>query len=74
MKLSADDITEFKDQGYLFFPELFTKDEIAKLQDEVPLILSRSGPEIVMEKQQDLPSVYILIQIRLGVCCVILGC
>ena len=50
MKLSADDITQFNNQGYLFFPELFTKGEISKLQNEVPSILSRTGPEIVREK------------------------
>ena len=53
MKLSADDITLFNNQGYLFFPELFTKDEISKLQNEVPSILGRSGPEIVREKHDD---------------------
>ena len=53
MKLSADDITQFNNQGYLFFPELFTKDEISKLQNEVPSILGRSGPEIVREKHDD---------------------
>ncbi len=50
MKLSADNIKQFNEQGYLFFPELFDKNEISKLQNELPSILSRNGPEIVREK------------------------
>ena len=41
MKLSPENINQFNDEGYLFFPELFSKKEIAKLQNEFPKILAR---------------------------------
>ena len=50
MKLRKDQITEFNEKGYLFFPRLFDKKEISKLQNEVPKILDRQGPEIIREK------------------------
>lgn len=53
MKLSPENINQFNDEGYLFFPELFSKKEIAKLQNEVPKILARTGPEIIREKMDN---------------------
>ena len=53
MKLSPENINQFNDEGYLFFPELFSKKEIAKLQNEVPKILTRTGPEIIREKKDN---------------------
>jgi len=50
MKLDDAQIAEFDDRGYLFFPGLLDGDEVAVLQAEVPDILSRQGPEIVREK------------------------
>ena len=53
MKLSPENINQFNEEGYLFFPELFSKKEIAKLQNEVPKILARTGPEIIREKMDN---------------------
>ena len=50
MKLDDAQIAEFDDRGYLFFPGLLDGDEVAVLQAEVPDILSRQGPEVVREK------------------------
>lgn len=50
MKLSGAQIEQFEARGYLFFPELLDRDEVAVLQGEVPHILTRRGPEVISEK------------------------
>jgi len=51
MKLSSAQIAQFDEQGYLFFPDLLDSDEVAVLQEALPEILSRPGPEIISEKE-----------------------
>ena len=51
MKLSNAQIAQFDEQGYLFFPDLLDSDEVAVLQEALPEILSRPGPEIISEKE-----------------------
>ncbi|TMH55735.1 MAG: proline hydroxylase, partial [Betaproteobacteria bacterium] len=36
MRLSTQQVERFDRDGYLFFPSLFTPDEIRRLTDEVP--------------------------------------
>ena len=50
MRLDDSQIAEFDEQGYLFFPGLLDSDEVVVLQEAVPEILSRKGPEVVREK------------------------
>jgi len=50
MKLNDTQIAEFDNRGYLFFPGLLDSDEVSVLQDAMPYVLTRSGPEMVMEK------------------------
>ena len=50
MTLSAEEVTRFDRDGYLFFPSLFTPDEIARLAAEVPAIFGEHRPENVREK------------------------
>jgi ectoine hydroxylase len=50
MTLSAEQITRFDRDGYLFFPSLFTPDEIARLVAEVPTIFGEHRPENIREK------------------------
>ena len=38
MKLSAEQLEKFDREGYLFFPGLFTREEIKVLTDEVPAL------------------------------------
>src|SRR5262245_44100639 len=53
MKLSSQQIEEFNRAGYLSFPNLFTKDEIRALTDEVPSLYAQRRPENVREKTGD---------------------
>ena len=53
MKLSTDQIERFDRDGYLFFPSLFTAEEIARLTQELPAIFAEHRPEIVREKGVD---------------------
>jgi ectoine hydroxylase len=53
MKLSAEQIAQFDRDGYLFFPSLFTPEEIQVLNDEVPNLYAQQRPENVREKGKD---------------------
>jgi ectoine hydroxylase len=50
MQLSGQQLDEFWRDGYLFFPNLFSADEVRVLRDEVPKIYAEYRPEIVREK------------------------
>jgi ectoine hydroxylase len=53
MTLSAEQIDRFDRDGYLFFPSLFTPEEIRRLTDELPAIFAEHRPENVREKGSD---------------------
>jgi ectoine hydroxylase len=53
MKLSAEQLAQFERDGYLFFPKLFSRQEIAVLNDEVPRLYAQRRPENVREKTGD---------------------
>jgi len=50
MHLTQAQITQFDRDGYLFFPCLFTPEEIQVLLDEVPHLYAQHRPENVREK------------------------
>jgi ectoine hydroxylase len=50
MKLTAEQTRHFDEQGYLFFPDCFSLDEIALLESEAGDILKVDRPEIWREK------------------------
>src|SRR5918996_989377 len=53
MRLSAEQAQRFEREGYLFFPSLFSKEEIKVLTDEVPALYAQRRPENVREKTGD---------------------
>ena len=53
MKLSPEQLARFDREGYLFFPSLFTREEIKALTDEVPALYAQRRPENVREKTGD---------------------
>jgi L-proline 4-hydroxylase len=53
MKLSQIQIDEFEREGYLFFPSLFSQQEIRVLADEVPGLYAQRRPENVRERTGD---------------------
>jgi ectoine hydroxylase len=53
MKLDADQIERFDRDGYLFFPSLFTAEEIARLTAALPAVFAAHRPENVREKGSD---------------------
>jgi ectoine hydroxylase len=53
MKLSSEQLQQFDREGYLFFPGLFTPQEIKVLADEVPSLYAQRRPENVREKAGD---------------------
>jgi ectoine hydroxylase len=53
MQLSRGQIEQFERDGYLFFPSLFTPEEIRVLIDEVPHLYAQHRPENVREKGSD---------------------
>src|SRR3954469_7671287 len=53
MKLVQEQLARFERDGYLFFPGVFTSDEIRGLIDEVPRLYAQHRPENVREKGSD---------------------
>ena len=53
MKLSAEQMERFNREGYLFFPSLFSPQEIKTLTAEVPSLYAQRRPENVREKTGD---------------------
>jgi L-proline 4-hydroxylase len=53
MQLTQTQIEHFDSDGYLFFPSLFTPEEIRVLIDEVPYLYTQHRPENVCEKGSD---------------------
>jgi len=53
VKLSRPQIEEFDRNGFLFFPSLFTREEIKVLTGEVPALYAQRRPENVREKTGD---------------------
>jgi len=50
MQLSADQLRDFEEQGYLFFPNCFSEEEIALLRDDAEAILKLDRQEVWREK------------------------
>jgi ectoine hydroxylase len=53
MNLSKEQLKQFDEEGYLFFPSLFSKEETKILQDEVPRLYERREEYNVREKNSD---------------------
>src|SRR5437773_6091756 len=53
MRLSTQQLERFERDGYLFFPSLFTPNEIRALTAEVPRLFAQHRPENVREKGRD---------------------
>jgi ectoine hydroxylase len=53
MRLSSADLARFDQDGYVFFPALFKREEIRVLLDEVPHLYAQQRPENVREKASD---------------------
>ena len=53
MQLTQEQIEQFNRDGYLFFPSLFTPEEMQVLLDEVPHLYAQHRPENVREKGSD---------------------
>ena len=53
MKLTPHQIEQFEREGYLFFPSIFSPDEMKVLLDEVPKLYALRRPENVREKDSD---------------------
>ena len=50
MQLSDEQIEQFEERGFLFFPGLLDGDEVAYLQKPMAEILSRQGPRWCAKK------------------------
>ncbi len=50
MKLTPEQIKAFDEQGYVFFPDCFSEEEIALLRYEADNILKLDRPEVGREK------------------------
>lgn len=55
MKLTPQQMEQFERDGYLFFPGLFSPEEIEVIRAQVPVIYKDDRPEIVREKDGKTP-------------------
>ncbi len=55
MQLNAEQLEQYDREGYLFFPNAFSPEEMKVLLDEVPHLYSQNRPEIVREKDGKTP-------------------
>jgi ectoine hydroxylase len=62
MKLTPQQTEEFDREGYLFFPSLFTPEEMAILNAEVPVLLAAQREEVVREKGTEAPRTAFYVQ------------
>src|SRR5262249_50236059 len=62
MKLSAAQIAEFQDRGYLFVPDAFSRAEVDLLLGEIPSILAQQRPEVIREKGSESPRTAFYVQ------------
>src|SRR5438034_9908307 len=53
MQLTQEQLEQFDRDGYLFFPSLFTPEEIQVLLNAVPHLYAQHRPENVREKGSD---------------------
>ncbi|MBI1395697.1 MAG: proline hydroxylase [Betaproteobacteria bacterium] len=53
MKLTPEQLARFDRDGYLFFPSLFSEEEMRPLIEEVPRLYAQHRPENVREKGSD---------------------
>ena len=51
MRLNEAQIAEYDRRGLLFFPSLLQDGEVVELQETLPDILGREGPEVIREKE-----------------------
>lgn len=49
MKLTEAQIEEYHERGMLFFPALFSPEEMAVLSRAAPALMARTGPEVIRE-------------------------
>lgn len=62
MRLNPSQLAEFEEQGYLFLPSLFSVEEMALLNAEVPKLLTAERPEVVREKDGKTPRTAFAVQ------------
>lgn len=53
MRWSDSQLAEFKDNGVLAVPGLFSAQEVARLNAEIPALLDRAGPKNLKERASD---------------------
>ena len=57
MKLQQQQCDEYRRQGYLFFPDLLTPEEVAVLQSSISDLVRRDGPEVKRDKPDSPPKI-----------------
>ena len=62
MKLTPAQIAEFEEEGYLFFPELFSREETEVLSGELPKLFAQKREEVVREKGSEAPRTAFYVQ------------
>ncbi|MBX6324366.1 MAG: phytanoyl-CoA dioxygenase family protein [Rhodospirillaceae bacterium] len=62
MRLTASQIAEFEEQGFLLLPDVFSAEEMALLTGELPGIFSQRREEVIREKGSEAPRTAFYVQ------------
>ena len=68
MRLSAQQLARFHEDGFLILPELFSAAEVGVLLDQLPGLLAERRPENFREKRSDVVRTAMALQIGRASC------
>ena len=57
MHLSPAQLDQYRQDGYLFFPGLLSPSEVERLDNEIPNLLERTGPEVKRDRPESAPKI-----------------
>jgi ectoine hydroxylase len=57
MQLTQAQLDQYREDGYLFFPKLLDTAEVVALQEAIPGLLERSGPEVKRDSPEAPPKI-----------------
>ncbi|MEI2417995.1 phytanoyl-CoA dioxygenase family protein [Orrella sp. JC864] len=57
MNLSATQLDEYRQNGYLYFPNLLTAEEVDILRSAIPALMASTGPEVKRDTPESTPKI-----------------
>jgi ectoine hydroxylase len=58
MRLTTDQLTQYREEGYLLLPACFSPTEVEIMKSQLPTVFDKDGPQRVIEENGVVRSVY----------------